>query len=326
MLNRTTCLIAAATLLGCLSLAGVASARYYVPEGHQRCRINYVRKTVKVKDRTRHGRLVKRHGKVVWVRQARCFSVAHAKPVTSKPAPPVAPAPTISYQADVDPSFVQAANNPLAVTYQYSADATATSSVGTRLDLAAADELPDGILNFYSPAAPGQPAGLVCSINVGGPTSGGSCSITYPATGAYQVTTQYIPNGESAVTVTDVATISPYTTSTVQQLSAGSASIAVTPQVLDQNGNPPAAQQVQVSVYDTRTGDTLTLSGTGALTLSEHDVGQLDEYLTGAFAGAPASEPELGAQSGDTLQVTTSYAGTADYGASASPTEQIAVP
>lgn len=129
-------------------------------------------------------------------------------------APAVTPAPVPRYATKVDPTFVQSPTNPLAVTYSYSADATQTQGAQVQ-DLAQVDQLPAGILNFYNGGA------LACSTNVGGATSSASCSITYPATGSYQVTTQYIPTGATAVTETDTETINPVPTSTLLGASFG---------------------------------------------------------------------------------------------------------
>jgi hypothetical protein len=125
------------------------------------------------------------------------------------------PAPAVSYSAKVDPSFTQSATNPLAVTYSYSADATETQD-GQATDLAQTDQLPAGVLNFFNG---GQ---LACSMNVGGATSSGACPVTYPSTGTYSVTTQYIPSGTAAVTETDQETISPEPTSTILAVVFGS--------------------------------------------------------------------------------------------------------
>jgi hypothetical protein len=160
------------------------------------CRAGYVRKVTHVRRR--------RHGHVVRVRKVVCV---RAKKVVAKPRP------TVRYVAKVDPTFVQNPSNPLAVTYSYSASASAIVN-GQATDLAAIGQLPAGVLNFYSAQAPGGPESLYCSANVGGASIGASCPITYAATGTYEVTTQYVPNAASAVTETDQETIPPFATTT----------------------------------------------------------------------------------------------------------------
>lgn len=218
--------LAAAALF--LLLAGQALASYYVPKPHHACKTGYVRKVVRLRPERRHHKIVRRHGKVVWVKQARCYRALKR------------------YQAKVDPTFTQAPSDPLAVTYAYSADATLTSQNGTT-DLAATGQLPAGVLNFYSASTPGGPEQLYCSINVGAALIGGSCPVTYTQTGTYAVTTEYVPNSASAVTETDQETISPYSTTTSLAVTPGACGASdchytLTNTVKDQNGNAVGLQ------------------------------------------------------------------------------------
>lgn len=178
----------------------------------------------------------------------------------------------VRYVASVDPSFTQDPTDPLAVTYDYSASATASND-GLSLNLQAQDALPDGVLNFYSASTPGGPEQLYCSMNVGGDVSDGSCPITYGQTGTFAVTTEYIPSGTSAVTETDQETIGAFTTTTTVAVASISCSpwageippataadcYTLTPTVTDQNNNAA-------------TGDvllTFTPTAGGAATISQ---------------------------------------------------------
>jgi hypothetical protein len=232
------------------SALGASSARAKV----RHCPRGYVRKLVRVRER--------RHGHVVRVRVARCVR---------KKA--VRPKPTVSYRAGVDPTFTQSPTNPLAVTYAYSATATATVG-GAATNLAATDQLPSGILNFYSSVTPGGPRSLYCSTNVGGAISAASCPITYTETGTYQVTTEYIPNAASAVTETDTETIVPFGTTT---------SVSATPVACEH-----APPNLQPNLDETETCYVMTTGG----------VDQNGVALTGSvaisFSGQSAGTVPLG--------------------------------
>jgi hypothetical protein len=293
-----------------------------------RCRKHYVRREVRVKAR--------RHHKLVWVKESRCVRLkAKAKnsgkpplpaaPAPPTPAPPAAPAaPILRYTATVDASFTQATDDPLAVTYAYSADATSTTTGAQPVDLASIGDLPAGILNFYSPVASGQAVGLVCSMNVGGAVAGGDCTVNYQATGTYDVTIQYIPDGVGAVTDTDTETISPFATSTTEQLVVTHPLITVTPQVLDQNGYPPSSQPASflITVADEQNGSSEALTGSGVLTLEQAGEGStvLLDTLGSNYTGS------LQVATGDTLDVTTQYLGAPGYSPSVSATMQTTIP
>lgn len=147
------------------------------------------------------------------------------------------------YGAKVDPSFTQDPDNPLAVTYAYSADAISQAGALT-LNMATSGDLPDGVLDLYSSTTPGGPESLFCSINVGGSVSSGKCLVKYSQPGTYAVTTEYIPSGTAAVTETDQETIDPLPTVTVVEVSQGPCSPSdsiqcyiLTPVVTGLNGN-----------------------------------------------------------------------------------------
>lgn len=317
-------------LVACLAFAPAAAARQhhprsYLPRRHHACRAGYRRERVAVRER-RHGRLVRRHHRVVWVRQVWCVADRHHK-AGSRPA-------SVSYATHVDPTFTQAADNPLAVTYQYSASATAIVN-GVTTDLAATGQLPAGILDFYTQQVPGGPQSLVCSMNVGGELTGGACPVTYQQTGTYEVTTQYIPDAASAVTETDTETISPYATSTSEQVSATAPSgpfdaysIIVSPSVLDPGGNPltPAAGSEQVTVADLTNHTSSTFVGSGTLTLAVQrddggpaEVGPVGYNYRGYGGGGDLND----VVHGDQLQITSAYLGSPGYAPSASPAQAL---
>jgi hypothetical protein len=104
--------------------------------------------------------------------------------------------PGVNLFAHIDPSFTQNPNNPLDVTYTYSASATETADGQTSTDAS----LPSGILDLYSDGS------LACSINVGGSITGGACEVLYLESGNQSVTVEYF-SGSSNVTDTQVETI-----------------------------------------------------------------------------------------------------------------------
>ncbi len=128
------------------------------------------------------------------------------KPIVGMAATP--PQPTVGLFAHLDPSFVQSSADPLNITYSYSASAVIVEDEVEQPD----GTLPDGVLELFSATTPGQAAGLVCSINVGGSIDGGTCNVEYKDIGTYQVTTTYISGTDSA-TLTEPETISPFTAS-----------------------------------------------------------------------------------------------------------------
>lgn len=228
------------------------------------------RRVVRVRRRVR----VKIHGKwrirERWVIKRRivrhCVVVTPSSPstpstnlTTTAPSPGTTtpPSPVTRFSA-VDPSFTQASNNPLAVTYTYSADATETIG-GTTTNLGSISQLPAGVLNLYSDGS------LVCAKNVGGATVGGTCQVTYTTTGSHTVVTEYVPNGYNAVESTETVNVSPFTTTTVlgsvnqsySSVACGTAgvgdtmqdwTITVSSSTTDQNGNALSAANTSYSV------------------------------------------------------------------------------
>lgn len=270
----TTIILTLAVALIAASTAAAHTTHWYIPRHDAKCRTNYRREIVRV-DKTRrvrrHGRMVtlkvRKHGHVVKVRQVRCVHRTAKKQTT------VAQAPVIGYKANVDPSFTQSPTNPLAVTYSYSADATETID-GTTIDLGAEGQLPAGVLNFYSATTPGGSVGLVCSMNVGGATLGGSCPVTVAATGSYAVTTEYIPNSAGAVTETDTETIVPAATTTTLPSQTSGPDTTYSPAIVGAGGSPVAfgTGDVSFAIVDTTTGQAIgTLAS--QVSASEDQVG-----------------------------------------------------
>lgn len=279
---------------------------------------------------------VRRHHRLVWVRRWKCVRVHHRRrrhPTgTTGPSGPTATvtAPKLSFHTTTDPSFVQSASDPLAVTYSYSADATETSGAQT-LDLAQTGQLPDGILNFYSQTAPYSPMALYCSTNVGGSATAASCPITYPTTGTFEVTTQYIPDGASATTSTSWETISPFATTTTLTAVKGDCEpgsppywsspgpyceYTLTVGVTDQNGSVPAGP-IGVGV------DSADGKFWGGMTVSS---GTCTVYVTASWVLSRDcnSNSGSGLLSTATWALTASYGGTAGWSPSASATVVLA--
>jgi hypothetical protein len=277
---------AAVLFVAILSVAAApATARGH---HHHRCRSGHVR---------RHHRCVRRHRRV---------STAPAR---------------VRYGTKVDPSFTQSAGNPLAVTYAYSADATATVN-GVVTDLAATGQLPAGVLNFYSQTTPGGgPEQLFCSMNVGGATTAGQCPITYAQPGTYDVTTQYVPDAGSAVTQTDAETISPY--GTVVSLSAtrtgcgnSSCDYELASAVTDQNGAAvPAQLSLTADPHCPPCGAIPNYSASTTIPTGSCSIVVTSTWIQSSDCGF-----ELGNSADDAMSwtLTAAYAGTPGYTPSAS--------
>jgi hypothetical protein len=244
--GRSAFLVALAASLIVPTAVQAKPAKQYVLKHpkHEHCKAHYTRKVEKVK--------VREHGRMVKVRETFCVYIVPKKaPVTATtPAgttltpttpTPASPAPIVTLQAHLDPSFVQNPSNPLAVTYSYSASATETVDGVPK----PTPSLPSGILNLYSDGL------LKCSINVGGSTTGGECSVT-STIGAHTVVTTYI-SGSTSATETDTEQINPFTTTTTLNVSApstcaehylrppeatGCAAYHISASAFDQNGKP----------------------------------------------------------------------------------------
>jgi hypothetical protein len=289
---RKTILITLVAFLVFAAAAAAKTPRYYVPRPHHTCRLHYVKHTVRIPER-RHGKIVRRHHKIVTVKQTRCVHVA---PTSAKPNPPASTAPTVRYSARVDPSFVQSPDNPLSITYSFSADATATVN-GVTTDLASTGALPDGVLNLYTTYVPGQPASpigiglppngesLICAIDIGGSTAGGSCPTTYQTTGTYQVTTQAIWSTTNSVTQTDSETISPYGTQTALTSASSNGQTLYGASVGDDHGNtvPAGPNDLGLSITDATTGQQVgtfpTSSAGDSFSFAVHDDGGHGEIV-----------------------------------------------
>jgi hypothetical protein len=155
------------------------------------------------------------------------------------------------------------------------------------------------------------------------------CSTTTNVTTT--TTTATTPATTPGATTTPVTTISPYTTTTTEQVSFDDVTydtggdLLVTPTVLDQNGSTVPDQQLQISMTDEQTGASAQATGSGALKLELF------------FGVAPGFDVDIGGNysvtneviqpinSGDRLEVTTQYVGSSGYNGSVSQTAQITV-
>lgn len=95
-------------------------------------------------------------------------------------------------RATIDPSYVQNPQNPLDVTFSYSASDTQ-------------GQLANGVLDLFWGAST-QSQTLACSLNVGGQTTGGTCEIVFASYGNEFVTVQY-SSGATSATETDTEDI-----------------------------------------------------------------------------------------------------------------------
>lgn len=217
--------LAAALPLSAASVAGATTKKVnphatYALGKAKKCRTDFVKKTerhtVVVKVKGKNVRKSERYVACTYVTPkvavvpAPIAPTVIPTPTTTAPAPapaaptpapaPTPPAPSYSYEAHVDPTFVQSSTNALDVTYSFSADASETQG-SNFTDLAQVNQLPNGVLDFYSNGS------LACSLNVGGPQSSGTCDVVYPTPGDQTVVTEYIPNGIDPVSQTDIEDI-----------------------------------------------------------------------------------------------------------------------
>lgn len=162
------------------------------------------------------------------------------------PAPPAPPSAPPVLGVSLDPSFVQSPDSPLDVTYTFSASASVNG---------APDQvLPSGVLDFYSDGT------LACSINVGGPTTGGQCLVVYTVLGSHNVITEYLSGGQTATTGAEIVHI-PAFPSTV---TIGTVAIGAT---VDMSNL--AYSQVNIPV--TVSGITTSLGTSGTVSLTNLD-------------------------------------------------------
>ena len=201
--------VALSIVLSLLAVAHAATAStFYVPKAHQACKPSYHRETVKVRELRRvvkHGKVswvtVRRHGKIVYVKQTRCVLIPPKTPAPTVTAP--APAPTaatatapLPVRAGIDPAYTQDPTDPLRVTWDYSASA-AVLPLGTLA------------LTVSEPNAVASSGG--CVINVGGPTKGSSCTLELPHYGLWQVAVTFAGSSTNVTpsTSTDTEDIEP---------------------------------------------------------------------------------------------------------------------
>jgi hypothetical protein len=276
--------------------------------------------TKKIKAHVLKRERVKVHGK--WV--TKMVSVVKYKAVTSCTTPVTTisavttKTPANVYTAFVDPTFTQDQFNPLDVTYKYSASSNESP-------------LPAGILNLVTP---GGAQSYPCSVNVGEFLSADTCEVTYPAAGTYQVTTQYIPNGVTAVTKTESATISQYSTTTAQSLTVSSFSGAnnaeVTSTVKDVNGNYVSlvnTGDVTFSVVDETTGATVMTLKSGSSGICDFtyfnaagiQIDFTNQGVTGFVCGSGTTHGPIG----DTYAIKATYVGSAGWSSSSSTLSQL---
>lgn len=317
------------TSIKTLSLAALATIAGATPaaaaETSPGCKITTV--TVKrPKTHRVHGKLRtvyhRVHGHrvpVMVVRHVKHFDCIGTTPAGATPAAAAA-APADKLRAKLDPSFTQDPSNPLAVTYSY--DAGAFDEHGTQ-------PLPEGVLTLYSDGT------LECSINVGGSVQGGTCPVTYEATGAHTIVVTY-SSGATTVTETSVEQIEPFTTSTTIEATynplpapsvegndgdghtwALAGTLTVTAHTTVNGHQAPGAPTVNADGVKLEG----SLSVTAIATRGNYN-GQLNQfaYYPQSVVIAPAhgntlSLPIATAEAG-TTELTAIYAGTAGYSAS----------
>lgn len=338
--TRTLAAIAAVATLAAVPLEAAAStapAKSYALGHAKYCRTDYVKRTarhvvdvrVRVHERLRGKVIVRVKLERKSERYVACEYVASVVTTTAaKPTTTIATSAPTSQQtvrAAIDPSYTQNSSNPLEVTWSYSAGITD----GT---------LPDGTLaiTVYVHSAVSSAGG--CTMNVGGNVSGGTCAVTLPAYGLYDVTVVY--SGAASISSTaatdteDVENPSPTTTTTTLPPSTSTAeglSIIsgapyfvpgdiynaeeeITASVVDQNGQAVIGA-VTFMVTDQTSGVVwFTASSTSGSCDFDYHNSPIpgDQAGVANFSGCtlPNGATVVGlATGGDTYVVTTSYAG-----------------
>lgn len=295
MKTRLTLIILAVCLLG----AATAQARYYVPKHGAACKTHYVRHVVKIRER-RHGKLVRRHHKIVYVRQVRCVYV-QPKP-TPKPVPPVTlGAPMSVVRAAIDPSFTQDPSDNLKVTWSYSA--------------ASADNLPDGTLTLavQEPNKAGSSGG--CTMNVSAAQTGGTCTQELPHYGSWNVTVTYTGASQTVApaTSTDTEDIEPLpvtftktwgTDAPSNQPTVNATVIGSTADVEVDDANYEGASSLTVSDEN---GDSCNATISGTAASCQMPVGATPSRFTVAYPGGSTTQSTRPVAPGGTQQVTTTW-------------------
>ena len=307
MRTRTALAVLASLLWFAASAQAHARHRTHHP---LRCRSGFTRETVRVPER-RHGRIVRRHHRIVFVRVERCERRRTVKPATpdpvTLPAPPTstpAPAPASVLpvvRASIDPSYTQDPTDNLKVTWTYSASAGTSAA------------LPTGTLslNVTEPGHVGSSGG--CTMNVTAAVTGGTCTQELPNYGAWNVTVSY--TGAS----TTVAPASSTDTETIEPLPATVAYVWGRDQG---TANPTGAANVighsaSVTIHDADfegatsvgvtdgLGDSCTAAVSGQTATCQMTLaGGPPQHFTLAYPGGTTSTGTRGTNGGGVQQVT----------------------
>jgi hypothetical protein len=325
---RKTILITLVAFLVFAATAAAKAPRFYVPKTHHACKAHYVKRTVRIAKR-HHGKLVRRHHRIVMVKQTRCVYVA-PKRATTTPAPAAVP---VRVRAGIDPSYVQDPADNLIVTWSYSASAPVP--------------LPDGTLSIAitEPNKAGKSGG--CSMNVGGDTTGGDCTVELSRYGDWNVTVSYASSDSSVApaTSTDTEDIEPLpvTTSsapTTTSLSLGygtvhsetgpppmnwiyeygSATVSV-------SSSDPANDGFAVSLVITNGPNTRTLTGSVHGTICALGFTRIDGFNAPpntSVSGCGIPDTELAG--GDELTVSVTTNGSPGYAGASSDAQAITPP
>lgn len=207
--------------------------------------------------------------KIVYVTRTPTTTTTTVPPVTTTTsAPPVTtttgpPTPQTVVLGAVDPTDTQSTTNPLTITFVLSATAVdVTNDVQTK-----AATLPVGVLQLDMALAPGQPSGLVCSINVGGQTKGGDCPVTLEATGTFLVTSTYF-SGTASNTASETVTISPFSVEiSAKDTGSGVGTTFAPDGATCTAGVGKGCQLMAATLYGDR-GETLKMPSVGDLTFT----------------------------------------------------------
>ncbi len=219
---------------------------------------------------------------------------------------------TVTYAAYVDPRFRQNPTNPLVVTYSYSAGASTVIN-GVSLELSS---LPGGTLSL---SANGN---QICTMNVGGAVTGGTCVATFAAFGQESIVATYTTGSADYASATVSDDVEAFSTTTVAGIAGGGSlgGLVFYAAVTDSNGNAVTTGTASMTIADATQGWSYVVNATispdgahqndfGCVLIENYpSVGMYGSFGNSAIVVSPAT--------GDNLTITAVFAGAAGWGTS----------
>jgi len=191
---------------------------------------------------------------------------------------------------------------------------TYTYSAGASLNGLALASLPAGTIQFYADD------GLVCTKTVGAEVVSGTCVVTFGGFGGQGVYATYNTGGVSYNSAVLGDNIQPYATTTQAVISGGGSlgGLTIQADVTDSNGNAVTVGSASLTVTDVKQGWSYAVAGAlgeagadqsaFACTFIEN-APRVGEYSGCGFDGLIVVTPG----DGDTITLSATYTGTADW-------------